>query len=102
MPRSRRRGRQTEATKPSVSGEGWTKPVPMLPTRAAGEFEEEAEIGDAESPASRVDPAGARGTAARARLRPVFTSKYDEIVAAQDLCDAEELDRLRTYLDKQH
>jgi cobaltochelatase CobT len=30
-----------------------------------------------------------------------FTKKYDEIVAAQDLCDAEELERLRSYLDKQ-
>ncbi len=30
-----------------------------------------------------------------------FTKKYDEVVAAQDLCDPEELDRLRSYLDKQ-
>ncbi|MGA7383881.1 MAG: cobaltochelatase subunit CobT [Methylocella sp.] len=30
-----------------------------------------------------------------------FTKKYDEAVAAQDLCDAEELERLRSYLDKQ-
>jgi cobaltochelatase CobT len=30
-----------------------------------------------------------------------FTKKYDEVVAAQDLCDAEELERLRSYLDKQ-
>ncbi len=31
----------------------------------------------------------------------VFTRKYDEVVAAQDLCEPEELDRLRSYLDKQ-
>ncbi|HEX3497639.1 MAG TPA: cobaltochelatase subunit CobT [Methylocella sp.] len=30
-----------------------------------------------------------------------FTKKYDEVVTAQDLCDAEELERLRSYLDKQ-
>ena len=31
----------------------------------------------------------------------VFTTSHDEVVAAEDLCDAEELDRLRNYLDKQ-
>ncbi|WP_319772029.1 cobaltochelatase subunit CobT [Breoghania sp.] len=31
----------------------------------------------------------------------VFTTKFDEVVLAEDLCEAEELDRLRTYLDKQ-
>jgi len=31
----------------------------------------------------------------------VFTGKFDEIVQADELCDAEELERLRHYLDKQ-
>lgn len=31
----------------------------------------------------------------------VFTTRHDEIVAAHELCDAEELTRLRTYLDQQ-
>jgi cobaltochelatase CobT len=31
----------------------------------------------------------------------VFTAKFDEVVAAQDLCDDEELTRLRAYLDAQ-
>lgn len=30
-----------------------------------------------------------------------YTEKFDEIVQADELCDAEELDRLRTYLDSQ-
>jgi cobaltochelatase CobT len=30
-----------------------------------------------------------------------FTTKFDEIVNAEDLCDTAELDRLRSYLDKQ-
>ncbi|HPU16174.1 MAG TPA: cobaltochelatase subunit CobT, partial [Polymorphobacter sp.] len=30
-----------------------------------------------------------------------YTNAYDEIVAAEDLCDAEELTRLRGYLDQQ-
>ncbi|ESR24111.1 cobaltochelatase subunit CobT [Lutibaculum baratangense] len=31
----------------------------------------------------------------------IYTSRFDEISAAEDLCDTEELDRLRSYLDKQ-
>jgi cobaltochelatase CobT len=31
----------------------------------------------------------------------VYTNKFDETIAAEDLCDAEELARLRAYLDKQ-
>ncbi len=31
----------------------------------------------------------------------IFSSKFDEVVHAEDLCDIEELDRLRTFLDKQ-
>ena len=30
-----------------------------------------------------------------------YTRRYDEIIAAEDLCEPEELDRLRAYLDKQ-
>jgi cobaltochelatase CobT len=30
-----------------------------------------------------------------------YTTRFDEIVYAEDLCEAEELDRLRSYLDKQ-
>ncbi|MCE9651377.1 MAG: cobaltochelatase subunit CobT [Parvibaculum sp.] len=31
----------------------------------------------------------------------VFTAQYDEVIAAEDLCDVEELARLRQYLDQQ-
>lgn len=31
----------------------------------------------------------------------VYTQQYDELIAAEDLCDAEELARLRQYLDQQ-
>jgi cobaltochelatase CobT len=30
-----------------------------------------------------------------------FSAKFDEVVAAEELCEPEELDRLRSYLDKQ-
>jgi cobaltochelatase CobT len=66
-----------------------------------GESEGDAELnpsgegGDPNSPPppSRAEPRGPDYKA--------FTKKYDEVVAAQDLCDAEELERLRSYLDKQ-
>lgn len=31
----------------------------------------------------------------------IFTNKFDEIIKAEDICDAEELERLRQYLDHQ-
>ena len=66
-----------------------------------GESEGDAELspsGEAGDPSrppplSRAEPRGPDYKA--------FTKKYDEVVAAQDLCDAEELERLRSYLDKQ-
>jgi cobaltochelatase CobT len=67
----------------------------------AGEFEGEGELSAAEEagdmrrqqPPPRTEPRGPDYKA--------FSKKYDEVVAAQDLCDAEELERLRSYLDKQ-
>ena len=31
----------------------------------------------------------------------IFTTQFDEVVSAQELCDFEELKRLRTQLDRQ-
>ncbi len=54
------------------------------------------------------DPSGA--SPARGRRNPqeealaaykIYTARFDETIAAEDLCDAEELVRLRGYLDKQ-
>ena len=39
--------------------------------------------------------------AARAPSYKVFTQTYDEVIGAEDLCDLEELTRLRQYLDQQ-
>ncbi len=70
---------------------------------AAGEFEAEEE-GDA---AEGEQPAEARRPPSKGRPEPrapdyrAFTRKFDETVAAEALCEPEELDRLRAYLDKQ-
>lgn len=66
-----------------------------------GEFDEEAELSDSEEAADPRRPPSPASTDPRASDYKAFTKKYDEVVAAEDLCDAEELERLRSYLDKQ-
>ncbi|MGE0213303.1 MAG: cobaltochelatase subunit CobT [Parvibaculaceae bacterium] len=41
------------------------------------------------------------GSMANEDFYRVFTNQFDETIAAENLCDAEELTRLRNYLDKQ-
>jgi len=62
----------------------------------AEDSDEPPEMGDGEQPA-RPDPKGE----AKVPTYKVFTSKHDEVVAAEELCDPEELGRLRAYLDQQ-
>jgi cobaltochelatase CobT len=59
--------------------------------------DEPPEMGDGERP-SRPDPAADRH---REPDYKVFTNRYDEVVEPTDLAEAEELDRLRAYLDQQ-
>ena len=58
--------------------------------------EEPPEMGEGDQPA-RPDPSGDN----RAVTYKVFTTEHDEIVAAEELCEPEELARLRAYLDQQ-
>jgi len=62
----------------------------------AQEAEEPPEMGEGDKPA-RPDPSGDT----RPVTYKVFTGAHDEIVAAEELCDAQELTRLRAYLDQQ-
>jgi cobaltochelatase CobT len=66
----------------------------------SSELEDEGEAGDAEEAAERRPPqpqaAERRGPDYKA-----FTNRFDEIIEADELCDPEELQRLRDYLDKQ-
>ena len=66
----------------------------------SGEFPEEADSGEADEAAeSRRPPSYA--TEQRGPDYKAFTHKHDEILHAEDLCEPEELERLRAYLDKQ-
>ncbi|MYZ50082.1 cobaltochelatase subunit CobT [Propylenella binzhouense] len=76
----------------------------------AGEAEESAadadDLQDDESSADREPSGEARRPDWRRQNEPqtdykVFTRRYDEVIHAEDLCPPEELDRLRSFLDKQ-
>jgi cobaltochelatase CobT len=66
----------------------------------SSEFLDESDAGESED-ASENRPAPPSSQEKRAPDYKAFTTKFDEVVNAEDLCDAEELQRLRDYLDKQ-
>ena len=69
------------------------------PTDDFGEEEGATSEGDQPSEARRPVASGRQEY--RAPDYKAYTRRYDEIIAAEDLCEPEELDRLRAYLDKQ-
>ncbi|ACK49296.1 cobalt chelatase, pCobT subunit [Methylocella silvestris BL2] len=66
-----------------------------------GEFEEEADFSESEQAADPRRPPTPGRAEQRGSDYKAFTKRFDEIIAAEDLCDPEELERLRAYLDKQ-
>ncbi|UUP17171.1 cobaltochelatase subunit CobT [Nitratireductor thuwali] len=56
---------------------------------------------DNETPGEARRPESAFDQAANEIDYRVFTTEFDEMVGAEELCDEEELDRLRAFLDKQ-
>jgi cobaltochelatase CobT len=66
-----------------------------------GEMPDEMEDGDSEEPAEAKRPPTQPSGDPRLTEYKAFNTKFDEEITAEELCDAEELDRLRSYLDKQ-
>jgi cobaltochelatase CobT len=66
----------------------------------SGEFPDEAEAGEADE-AAESKPSPSSGHDRRGPDYKAFTTKFDETINAEDLCEPEELQRLRDYLDKQ-
>jgi cobaltochelatase CobT len=64
------------------------------------ELPDENDLGDSEDASEPWRPKSQGNERKGPDYKP-FTAKFDEIIDAPDLCDAEELDRLRAYLDKQ-
>ncbi len=67
----------------------------------ATDMTDDGDMGDSESPAEPWRPRPGSGPEYRGPEYGPFTGKFDEEIAAEDLCEPEELDRLRGYLDKQ-
>ena len=68
---------------------------------ATADMAEDSEMGDAETPGEPQRPRQFGANEPRGPDYRAFTAKFDETIAAEDLCEPEELDRLRGYLDKQ-
>jgi cobaltochelatase CobT len=62
---------------------------------------DDSDMGDAETPGEPQRPRQFGANEPRGPDYRAFTMKFDETIAAEELCEAEELDRLRGYLDKQ-
>lgn len=67
----------------------------------AGDWDEEDEASESEEAGEAPRPREGRGNERPQTDYKAYTTKFDEIVTAEELCDAEELTRLRAYLDKQ-
>src|SRR5258708_2584284 len=66
----------------------------------AAEMADDAEMGDSETAAEPWRPRNQRNEPRGPDYKP-YTSRFDEVVGAEDLCEPDELERLRGYLDKQ-
>lgn len=67
----------------------------------ADETPDDADMGDADNPAEPWRPRQFGKNEPRGPDYRPFTPKHDETIEASELCEPEELDRLRGYLDKQ-
>ena len=84
-----------------ISGEEMSDQSAEAAEALSAEMSDEADIGDAEAPA---EPRQRRRHGINEPRGPdyrPFVSRFDEVVDANELCEPEELDRLRGYLDKQ-
>jgi cobaltochelatase CobT len=67
----------------------------------SGEVPDEAEEAEAEEAGESWRPPQRPDNAPRGPDYRVFNARFDEVIHAEDLCDPDELTRLRSYLDKQ-
>ncbi len=65
-----------------------------------GEAAEDIDSGDADEAATSARPPSS-GSQSSIDDYHAFAPQFDEVIRAEDLCEPEELERLRSYLDKQ-
>ena len=92
---------QTRVDEADVAGEDMSDSTAEAAEALSAEMADDAEMGDAEAPAEPRRPRRHGQNEPRGPDYRPFITKHDEMVAAEELCEPEELDRLRGYLDKQ-
>lgn len=70
-------------------------------SEARPDSDDDAETGESEEPGEPRRPPNWPANEPRTPDYKVFTTRYDEMIEADKLCDPDELQRLRAYLDKQ-
>ena len=93
-------GESVQAEQTADSDEEFDEGASEAADAPSGEFPDESDAGDAEEASDAKRPPMA-GSDQRGPDYKAFTQKFDEITSAEDLCEPEELERLRAYLDKQ-
>src|SRR6267154_2598472 len=86
---------KSEVEEAEVAGEEMSDTSAEAAEALSAERSDDAEMGDSEAPAEPRRPRRHGQNEPRGPDYRPFTPKFDEVVAAEDLCDAEELDRLR-------
>jgi cobaltochelatase CobT len=92
---------QTRMDEADATGEDMSESTAEASEAQSAEMAEDAEMGDSETPAEPRRPRRQGQNEPRGPDYHPFVVKHDEVVPAEDLCEPEELDRLRGYLDKQ-
>ena len=92
---------RSSAEDTQVSAEDMPDSAAEAADAQTAEMADDTELGDAETPGEPQRPRQFGANEPRGPDYRPFTLRFDEIVAAEELCEPEELDRLRGYLDKQ-
>jgi cobaltochelatase CobT len=82
-----------------ASSEETAESAEAAQSQSSDQFDD-GDVGEDEQPGDTTRPP-LRGNEPRGPEYHAFAPRFDEVVAAEDLCDHEELERLRSYLDKQ-
>src|SRR6266853_2980126 len=92
---------QSHMDEAEASGEEMSDTTAETSEARSAEMSDDAEMGDSEAPAEARRPRKHGLNEPRGPDYKPYVAKFDEVVAADELCEPEELDRLRGYLDKQ-
>ena len=92
---------QTRLDEADASSQDMSDSTAEAAEALSAEMADDAEMGDSETPAEPRRPRRHGVNEPRGPDYRPFITKHDEVVEAEELCEPEELERLRGYLDKQ-